>query len=235
LDYIFAICGLLLLIIAGDYLVRGASALGLRKGLSPAFIGFSIIGFGTSAPELLVSIDALIVLLLVSIRFYKKSKIEPSDKMLDIELFSSRKTWFFLISGLIGLPIGAHLLVIGASNIADSFGVSDAVIGLTVVAVGTSLPELMASISAAMRKQGDLLIGNIIGSNTMNILCVAGTTAVISPIPVDQTMAQFDGSVMILVSLILIPFILFHKKFTRLMGLMMLAIYGGFIVFTFML
>ena len=124
----------------------------------------------------------------------------------------------FLVLGLIGLPLGADLLVDNASIIARRYGVSDAVIGLTLVAVGTSLPELATTVMAALRKQADVALGNVIGSNMFNLLAIIGITALVGRIPVDPQFLQFDLWVMLAASLMLIPFVIFKQDIGRRFG-----------------
>ena len=118
----------------------------------------------------------------------------------------------FLVLGLIGLPLGASLLVDNASIIARQFGISDAVIGLTLVAIGTSLPELATTTMAALRRQADVALGNVIGSNMFNLLAIIGVTALVGRIPVDPHFLKFDLWVMLAASLMLIPFVIFKKS-----------------------
>ncbi|HAR54635.1 MAG TPA: sodium:proton exchanger, partial [Roseovarius nubinhibens] len=124
----------------------------------------------------------------------------------------------FLVLGLIGLPLGADLLVDNASIIARQYGVSDAIIGLTLVALGTSLPELATTVMAALRKQADVALGNVIGSNMFNLLAIIGVAALIGPIPVDAEFLRFDLWVMLAASLVLIPFVFWKWDIGRVWG-----------------
>ena len=135
----------------------------------------------------------------------------------------------FIAIGVVGLWAGSQVLVPAAVSIAGTIGVSDKVIGVVLVAVGTSLPELATSAVAAFRKHGDVAIGNVVGSNMFNILGVLGLTAAISPIPVGMEVLSFDMWVMISVSLLLIPYALRQRTVGRLGGLAFLVLYGGFI------
>jgi cation:H+ antiporter len=139
----------------------------------------------------------------------------------------------FIGVGIVGLWGGSQLLVPSAVNIAGAMGVSDKVIGVVLVAVGTSLPELATSVMAAVRKHGDVAIGNVVGSNMFNILGVLGLTAAISPIPVGMEVLSFDMWVMIGVSLLLIPYALPQRTVGRLGGLAFLVMYAGFISLQF--
>jgi cation:H+ antiporter len=126
------------------------------------------------------------------------------------------------------LMVGAHYLVEGAVTIARTFGVSEAFIGLTIVAVGTSLPELATSLIAALKKQSEVAIGNIIGSNIFNILGILGLTAVVSPIPVADRFLMFDLPMMIAVSIGL-TLMLRRPQIGRITGIIMLVLYAGYV------
>lgn len=128
---------------------------------------------------------------------------------------------------------GAHCLVEGATSLAEKFGIPDAVIGLTLVAVGTSLPELATAAVAAWRKHGDVVIGNIMGSNLFNTLGILGVTAAISPIPFEGRIAQIDVWIMIAVSLALYPAIHTGHKISRFEGGTFVALYLGYTVWLF--
>lgn len=277
-DYIKLVGGLILLILSGDYLVRGGVAIATRLKVSPLVIGMTVIAFGTSAPEFLVSLQAAIkgnseiaignvvgsnianialilgmTALVYPLKVAKNSlRFDWPVMMIATLLFTwaaagsiitriegiigaialigytiwqiwySRKNhiheeeevvvkpvpiWLsllFIAGSCIGLAYGADFLIEGASSIAQSYGISERVIGVTIVAFGTSLPELAASLSAAFKKQTDIAIGNIIGSNLFNILSVIGLTAAIRPIPVDWTNFRPDFIWMCGISLLLI-------------------------------
>ena len=132
----------------------------------------------------------------------------------------------FLILGLIGLPLGASLLVDNATIIAQAYGVSDTVIGLTLVAVGTSLPELATTVMAALRRQADVALGNVIGSNMFNLLAIIGIASLVGPITVDEAFLRMDLWVMLGASLLLIPFVYLGRDITRLWGVALTALYG---------
>ena len=112
-----------------------------------------------------------------------------------------------------------------ASHIARLFGVSEAIIGLTLVALGTSLPELATTITAALRRQADVALGNVIGSNMFNLLAIMGLSTLVGTVPVDNTFLTFDLWVMLSASLLLIPFVFFKWNITRLFGLGLTALY----------
>ena len=262
MTYLIFVAGLVALTLGGEFLVRGASGIARHFRLSPMLIGLTIVGFGTSAPELLVSVQAALAgqpgiaignvlgsniantLLILGISAVIAPLLIPLSKIwrdLGFMLVATALVWIMLLDGWIGrgnglilllglgvflataflsgkadeaddpapmiaqpmawaltvgglivMVIGARLLVDSASEIARSFGISEAVIGLTVVAVGTSLPELATSVIAALRKQTEIAVGNIVGSNIFNIFGILGTTAVISPIPADPRFAHVD-------------------------------------------
>ena len=131
----------------------------------------------------------------------------------------------FLVLGLIGLPLGASLLVDNASIIARQYGVSDTVIGLTLVAVGTSLPELATTVMATLRRQADVALGNVIGSNMFNLLAIIGIAALVGPIPVESAFLRFDLWVMLAASLLLIPFVYFKMDISRRWGVALTGLY----------
>jgi cation:H+ antiporter len=131
----------------------------------------------------------------------------------------------FLVLGLVGLPLGASLLVEGASNIARDYGISDAVIGLTLVAIGTSLPELATTVMAALRRQADVALGNVIGSNMYNLLGIIGVASLVGPIPVKDIFFERDFWIMLAATLVLIPFVFFRLDLTRTWGIVLTALY----------
>ena len=142
----------------------------------------------------------------------------------------SWKIGFFLIIGIIGLPLGASLLVDNATIIAKEFGVSDTVIGLTLVAIGTSLPELATTVVAALRRQADVALGNVIGSNMFNLLAIIGIAGLVGPIEVDPAFLRFDLWVMLGASLLLIPFVYLGQNITRVWGLALSALYATYLI-----
>lgn len=305
--FVYAVAGLVILLLAGDSLVKGAVNLALRIGIPPLIVSLTVVAFGTSAPELLISIKAALegvpgialgnvvgsntanVLLVLGIpaliavmhtshcdtkknyftmmgatglfillafrgRFdlvsglvllaalgvilgdnvrdalaHRKSDTVCGDTDEDLEGadpdMPGWKVAVFLVLGLVGLPLGADLLVDSATEIARMFHVHDRVIGLTLVALGTSLPELATTIMATLRKQADVALGNVIGSNLFNLLAIIGIAALISPIPVDPAFLRFDLWVMLGASLFLIPFVLFKQDLTRIWGVILSALY----------
>lgn len=136
----------------------------------------------------------------------------------------------YLVLGLIGLPMGAHLLVDNATIIARTYGVSETVIGLTLVAVGTSLPELATTVMAALRRQADVALGNVIGSNMFNLLAIVGIATLFGPIYVDPEFLEFDLWVMLGASLLLIPFVFFKMDINRVWGAFLSVTYLVYIL-----
>lgn len=307
--FFYAGLGLVILLLAGDSLVKGAVNLALRVGISPLIVSLTIVAFGTSAPELLISIDAalhgvpgiamgnvvgsntanvLLVLgvpamitvmhtsrcdtcksyytmlgasgLFILLAFRGEFDFISGVILLGVlamilgenirETILHRRAgdgdacagdveepegadpdmpkWqigLFLALGLIGLPLGAGLLVDSATEIARMFLVPERVIGLTLVALGTSLPELATTVMAAIRKQADVALGNVIGSNLFNLLAIVGIASLIAPIPVDPAFLQFDLWVMLGASLLLLPFVVFKQDLNRLWGAVLLGLY----------
>ena len=279
IHFIQLIGGFLLLVWAADRLVAGASATARNLGVSPLIIGLVIVGFGTSAPELMVSAVAsardnaglavgnaigsnivnmglilgltamiyplriesttlkreyplLLLIMLVSLLLALDRELSRLDGVLFIAGLLAMVYWlvrlgmqrpetdplarelaaeipadiptriavFWLLISLVALPAASHFLVEGAVGLARSIGVNDTVIGLTVVALGTSLPELATAVTSAFRKEDDLAIGNIIGSNMFNLLGVLGVAALISPVEVMPMILGRDFPVMFLLT-----------------------------------
>ena len=298
MTYVLFVAGLLGLFFGGEYLVRGASAVARHFRLSPMVIGLTIVGFGTSAPELLVSVQAalegrpgiaignvvgsnianiLLILgtsaaiapLLIPARKLWRdlgfmlaataalwvmlwdgqvTRIEGLILLLGMAAFLTTafltgkddggdsaddtpqwKAWAMTVAGLVVLVIGARLLVDSATEIARGFGVSEAVIGLTIVAVGTSLPELATSVIAAIRKQTEIAVGNIVGSNIFNIFGILGITATIIPIPADPRFATLDMPWVAATALGLTALAFLLGGLPRIAGAFLLAAYGGYL------
>ena len=137
--------------------------------------------------------------------------------------------WAALALGIAGVVFGAEILVAGGVAVARTAGVSEAVIGLTLFAVGTSLPELAVSIRAAARGHADVALGNIVGSNLFNVLGIAGAVAVVAPLPVPDQIRVFDLWVMLGATLLLVPYLLGHRRLGRVEGAAILAAYGAYI------
>ncbi len=146
------------------------------------------------------------------------------------------RVWLFVLGialGVVLLVAGAHALVTGASNIARALGISDRVIGLTLVALGTSLPELAAAISAARRREGDLVLGNVIGSNIFNLLCILGITSIVHPIRVAAEAIRLDYWVVLAISLLVMAALATRRRLVRSEGALLLAFYLGYMIFLY--
>lgn len=313
MDLVVAVVGLAILLGAGDALVRGAVALSLRLGIPALLVSLTVVAFGTSAPELLISVKAalenapgiaygnvvgsnianvllvlgvpalistidardcesgrnyammmiatvifiglcwmgpldwpqglalLLLLGLVLVDAYRAARAHrretaacdaaAADDDLPDELADADpnmpiwKLAALLAVGLVGLPIGAHLLIEGARAIAVDNGISEAAIGLTLVALGTSLPELATTVVAAMRKQADVAMGNVIGSNLFNLLAIMGVASFFGPLPVPQEFLTFDLWVMLAAGALMFPFVCRVARIGRLVGAGMIAAY----------
>lgn len=139
-----------------------------------------------------------------------------------------------VLFGVVLLVIGAQALVIGASAIARELGVPERVIGLTLVAIGTSLPELAASLAAGRKGEVDIVMGNIVGSNIFNLLCILGLTAVVSPIAVAPEIMRVDYWMMFGTSALLMIFLLFGRRLARIEGMVLLIVYVGYSIFLYL-
>lgn len=159
----------------------------------------------------------------------KKGKIvdEPEDENKKIP---SGMAVEMVILGIVGIIMGGDLVVESASAIAENFGMSQTLIGLTIVAVGTSLPELVTSMVAAKKGESDLALGNVIGSNVFNIVFIIGASAVVSPMTVDM-LAIYDTLVLLFISVLTLIFAKTNKRFSRAEGAVMLAIYAIYFVY----
>ncbi len=312
-DILLVAAGLILLFVGGEGLVRGSVVLAERLGISKLLIGLVIVGFGTSTPELLVSVKAALggapeialgnavgsnianVLLIVGLASiitpilgwersavrealvaalvslaalvlvqgevitkhegiamlvllagylfasYWLEKKDPKAKTFqhateEFEDIPLPRPWLapvLALGGIVALVFGADLLVEGGVNIARGFGVPDAVIGLSLVAIGTSLPELATAVVAAIRRHPDVVLGNVIGSNIFNILAILGVTAVIQPIAVSARFREIDTPVMLGVALLLLALLVVSKSIGRLWGFVLLALYAAYMVVLF--
>ncbi len=142
---------------------------------------------------------------------------------------SRAKITVYLVLGMIGLPIGAELLVRNSVLIATDFGLSEAVIGLTLVAIGTSLPELATTVMAAYRRQADVALGNVIGSNMFNLLGIVGVGALFGKLPIPHPFLNLDLWVMLGASLLLIPFVYFRQVIGRAWGVVLILLYAAYL------
>lgn len=307
------LAGLALLVVGGDFLVRASVGLSFKLKLSKLVIGMTVVSFATSAPELLVSLQAaldgvsdialgnvigsnianiglvlgitaiisplavdkdfyklnwpmmmlisfvlyyfllndniltalegailfvaLIVFLFILIRSSRKSTKANLEEVDDaLAVVSNFKIGMWLLIGAAGLYFGSEWLVKGAKDLAETVGISDYAISVTVIAIGTSVPELAASVIAALKKEKALSLGNLIGSNIFNIASVLGLTAIIKPIAVNpETPEILSTNIwwMIAYAAILIPLIIIPKRFEigRIKGMLL---FGGYIVFIFL-
>ncbi len=192
------------------------------------FAGFAMTG-------MFVWWHGLICLAVLAFMLYDQSRGGDASAEDDLEgldpTMPGRKIAMFLVLGLIGLPLGAELLVRNAVVIAQDFGMSETVIGLTLVAIGTSLPELATTTMAAIRRQADVALGNVIGSNMFNLLGIIGVGALVGNLPVPTEILKIDIWVMCAASLLLIPFVFFGQRIGRRWGLALLAFYVTYLWF----
>jgi cation:H+ antiporter len=309
IDLLLLAGGLVLLVVAGDYLVKGAVGLAENMGISALVIGLTVVAFGTSAPELFISVQAaltgspgiavgnvvgsnianvllvlglpalispvratepglrrnltfMLVLTLVSLWLFgngligrlegallfvtlcgfiawqvvtaRADTIAPPEAATGPVPHSRGRIAAYLAGGLIGLPVAAQMTVSGASSIASSFGISDAVVGLTIVAVGTSLPELATTFMAAIRRNSAVAIGNVVGSNIFNLAGILGLTALIMPVDVDPRIVGIDMWVMLAAALLVALFGYVRIDAGRGWGVVMLAAFAVYIASFFM-
>lgn len=299
--------GFVLLLAGAEFLVRGSSTLARRMGISPLIVGLTIVSFGTSAPELLVSLKSafsghagialgnvmgsnilnialilglcalikpihasrqvikratpvMIVFSVITALFLIDRAIARWEGLVLLMLFALyigyaiylatheskaiRKECVatdtksnvglqisFILGGLAGLIYGANILVDNGVLLARSYGISETIIGITVIAVGTSLPELAASIVAALKNEMDLALGNIIGSNIFNFGLVLGSTGCVTAFAVPE-LQLFDIITMLIISIILLPFLRKGYKLSRFEGAIFLTLYGTYMVIT---
>jgi cation:H+ antiporter len=303
---ILLVVGLAVLILGGELLVRGASRIALRLKMSPLVVGVTIVAFGTSAPELLISIQAalagspditmgnvigsnicnlalvlgvtaliapipvnadsikidwpmtmgcslllyflvqegfvndyegigFIVLLALYIFFIirrsRKNHLSPEDLGIEVTAPtpSSKKNMIKDVSliaiGGAGLYFGSDWFVNSAKDLAIYMGVSERTVGITVVALGTSLPELVTSVVAAFKKETDMALGNLMGSNIFNILSILGITSLIAEIEVSEVIVNSDMIWMLGITLLILPFMALNKIVDRYEGLILVGIY----------
>jgi cation:H+ antiporter len=308
--------GLALLLFGGEVLIRGAVGLAKRVGISPFIVGLTIIGFGTSAPEVVVSVDAAlsgspgiavgnvigsnianILLIVGSAALFVPLAVHPDalkrdgtmmafatvlfiaialmgtatwyhgvvsiivlvayltysvwsdrqkndataqlhrDKGEQLQSGLPNKVWVMLLAlgiGLAALVAGSRFAVIGASAIAREAGISEEVIGITLVAFGTSLPELATAMVAAARKQADVCIGNVIGSNIFNLLGITGAAAIAAPLPFAASVVSFDIWVLLAVTVLFLWFMLTGRRIQRWEGAVLLLLYFSYISLHFL-
>ncbi|MCI5112908.1 MAG: sodium:calcium antiporter [Marivita sp.] len=245
MNLILVAFGLVALLAGGDLLVRGAVGVARRLGVSPLVIGLTLVGFGTSAPELVTSVSAvglavlamlgqisvlagitLLALLGTYLWGAFRSAAAP-DHEPGLPTDPLPKAATFLMIGLALTLGGAIALVDGATGIARAYGVPETVIGLTLVAVGTSLPELATTVMAARRGQSDVALGNILGSGIFNILGILGVTALVTPLPVDAALLP-DIAVMLATTALLLGLLFWRRGLGRISGLVFLLTYAAY-------
>ncbi len=182
----------------------------------------------------LILLCFLIIFLVYTFSLAKNKKVDD-DSVEHIHKLPLWKSILFIVLGLIGLYFGGNYLIKGAVNIAEFLGMSEKVIGLTIIAIGTSLPELATAIVAARKKKPDIIIGNVIGSNIFNVFFILGTTATIKPLPFDSSI-NFDIMIAMLASVLLFitTITLGRKIITRTEGIIFLIIYVSFIAYSIM-
>lgn len=306
LNLALLLIGLGALVVGGDVLVKGATRLALRFNIQPMVVGLTIVAFGTSAPELLVSLNAafeeapdfalgnvvgsnisnlslvlgtaclfgfipinrstagrdwgmtmgssillyffsrngylgalegailfgvLILYIAYLIRFTRKEqiKLEYSIDKSNDTISERAQDVFFLALGGACLYFGSDWFIEGASEIAIAIGVSQRIIGLTVLAIGTSLPELFTSIIAARKGETDLAMGNLLGSNIFNILSIIGITSIVHPLEVNSTILNSDLWWMLGLTMGILPLMLVRKRLGTPSGILLLAFYAIYI------
>ncbi len=315
LNLVLVLVGLGLLFAGGELLIRGSLASARRLGISPLLAGLVIVGFGTSAPELVVSVTAALeqepdiaignvvgsnignVLLILgvcavitpltvtplglwrdgltvlasSLLFlglvwgsalvrwdaaillaalacyliwaYRSERGARSaagsvhaQEAEELTLLPGTPVWMAVISiaGLVCLIGGSRLLLSGAIGLAEALAVPEAVIGLTLVAVGTSLPELAVSVMAAIRRHADVAVGNILGSNIFNLLGILGVSALLQPLPVNPRILAFDQWVMLATAVLLLIFLYTGRRLSRLEGGLLLLGYATYVAVSFL-
>ncbi len=308
-EIILIVVGLVILLVAGDLLVRGAVGLAAALSVPTLIISLTIVAFGTSAPELVVTIHAVVtgsdgialgniigsnianvflvlglpaiiypisthvlglrrhavimlvataafagaayfvgyidtrigaflfagIIAYVGYMWFRSSQggAEPLIDEVDEYLETSKvslKTILFLAAGLIGLPLGAHMLVTNGQAMAMALDVREELIGLTIVAFGTSLPELATVAAAAIHKKSDVAIGGIIGSNIFNLLAVGGAAGLAGTAYFDPTSLHVEIPVMMVAALVLTGYVLTRRDIGRLSGLFIFGAYIGFVI-----
>lgn len=300
---VFLLLGIVFLLVGGDLLVKSSAALASKLNVSPFLIGITVVSFGTSAPELLVSLNAALqgstgiamgnvigsnianialvlgltilirpinleskrylfswlIMLVSSVMFYGFSMdgvIDPIDGLFFIsglilfislsiryrhssideeeieERINTRLIPLYFILGAVGLYFGSEFLVANSVIIAKHFGLSEFVIGITIVALGTSLPELVTSVIAILKGQSSISIGNLIGSNIFNVFAVLGITSLVRPLDADTSLLISDLPIMLGVTLLLGLFLFISRKLRRIEGVLLISIYLIYLAFS---
>jgi len=311
--FLFLLVGLVILIIAGDIMVRGAAALARHWGVPALIVGLTIVAFGTSAPEMVVGVQAALMgegdlaagnvvgsnianvllalglpalilaiptnmsgvgrnsciaffaaLLFVILAFmhspllrwqgailfggiiaylffmFRLAKAGADDPILEemTEIDEGEdglptntiKSLVYVILGIAGLVLGGNLIIDNAVSIATGFGVSATIIGLTIVAIGTSLPEIATVIVATYRGHPEVAIGNVLGSNVFNVFAVMGASALAGPIAIDKSLMRFDFWVMLLSSFVLVLYVLRRQPIGRKTGIIFTLAYAAYLL-----
>lgn len=305
LTVLILLAGLVFLILGGDFLVRGASGVALRAHISPLVVGLTVVAFGTSAPELLVSLQSALagtpdiamgnvigsnicnlalvlgttavilpinihgdsikidwpitmgaslllfvlvldgwvnswegglfvsILIIYTILIIRKSRKETKanmavkESLVEIPEPSGHplKDLLFIALGGVGLYFGSEWFVESARILAGHLGITERVISITVVALGTSLPELVTSAIASFKKQSDLAVGNLMGSNIFNIFSILGITSLVKEVKVNELMVEVDMLWMLGVTALIFPMMLIKRRISRMEGAVLLAVY----------
>ena len=298
------LAGLVFMILGGEFLVRGASGIALRAQISPLVVGLTVVAFGTSAPELLVSIQSALagnpdiamgnvigsnicnlalvlgvtavitpinihtdsikldwpvamgssillfllvfdgwvntwegglfvsILIVYSVFIIRKSRRETKASQLEMDELDIPEPsghpgldLLYLAIGGVGLYFGSGWFVEGASTLATYLGVTERVISITVVALGTSLPELVTSAVASFRKETDMAVGNLMGSNIFNVLSILGITSLVKQVQVNEMMREVDMVWMLAITAVILPMMLIKRRISRAEGGILLTIY----------
>lgn len=306
-NFLFLLIGLVLLYFGAEGLIRGASSVALRLGVTPLVVGLTVVAFGTSAPEMVVSTKAayldqggiavgnvvgsnifniavilgfaaairpitvqlqlikfdtpiMIVVSLICLAFFSNGVLGRLEAgflfagivaytVVNIIMARREKSTavaaefsegtphqsknaildvLMILGGLALLVVGARFLVDASISIARVWGVSEAVIGLTIVSAGTSMPELATSVVAAVRKQADIAIGNVVGSNIFNILSILGVAGLVKPLNTGGV-GMVDFGLMIVTAIVLLPLMITGKRIARPEGLLLLGMYAGYL------
>ena len=311
MEYLYSLLGFIILLGSGNFLVKGSVSLAQYFKVSKLFIGLTIVAFGTSAPELIISLQAAIkghpeislgnvigsnisnialvlaiaailvpihvkrssvvidwpVMMIAGVLFYVFSydgwlsrmegiifiillivyvffslRYSRNQQRISAEVPSKPRFSLFVsiciaVASSVGLLIGADLLINNATIIAENIGVSERVISVSIIAVGTSMPELVTSIIAAIQKESDISIGNIFGSNIFNIFSVLGITAIVKPLTVSEAIRDFDSIWMLGISFLLLLLLMPSRKsiLSRLDGFLLFSIYIIYIYLVFTL
>ncbi len=181
-----------------------------------------------------ILIAGLISFFLYLIRDTRKNSqanLPPQDEASEAKPLSQTMRILYILGGMVGLSLGARIMVDAAVNIAESLAISPVIVGLTVVAIGTSLPELAASVAFALNKQVDMSVGNVLGSNMLNVLFVVGLVSMINPLSVDTASIQIHFPVMLAFCVILLPIAWTQYRITRLEGSMLLVGFIGYVTY----